>query len=150
VTFNRSSWELLHPLSVLLPTDGSPSALRAAEWISTHAPKRSVSIVLLHVMVPTAEMARQEAFIAARRKSEEILEQTEKIIACCHPVETVTVIGIPHEQIVRFATDHDMDLILLGRRGHSKIGPWVGSVSFAVFQRSPIPVTIIEPPSPKS
>lgn len=134
-------------LSVLLPTDGSPSALRAARWLGDHAPTKSISVTLLHVMAPTQAMVLPEAFIAARRQSEEILEKTEDLLACCHAIDTVTVLGLPHEQIVRYAIDHNMDLIILGRRGTSKVGSWVGSVSFAVFQRSPIPVTIVEPAS---
>ncbi len=132
-------------LRVLLATDGSPSSLRAAHWLNSHLNDHHLSITLLHVMAPRIEYGKQDGFINARKHSEEVLEATEEALGCCPSVETVSVIGVPHEEIVRFAIDHNIDLIVMGRRGHSKIGHWIGSVSFAVFQRSPIPVTIVEP-----
>jgi nucleotide-binding universal stress UspA family protein len=135
-------------LAVLLPTDGSPSALRAARWVSEHLTQQPLTVTLLHVMTPRLEYStQQDAFVAARAESERILEVTEQALGCCPSVETLSVIGVPHEEIVRFAIDHDIDLIVMGRRGNASIGHWIGSVAFAVFQRSPVPITIVEPES---
>ncbi|MCY0879917.1 MAG: universal stress protein [Firmicutes bacterium] len=132
-------------LAVLLPTDGSASALSAATWVSRHLAGEPLTVTLLHVMTPQLEYSSQDAFVAARRQSEQILEATERALGCCPSVETLSVIGVPHEEIVRYAIDHDIDLIVMGRRGTSPIEHWIGSVAFAVFQRSPVPVTIVEP-----
>lgn len=130
-------------LSILLPTDGSPSAIRAARWLGSHLHGHPQAITLLHVMAPRIEYGTQDLFIEAREHSEKVLEDTEAALGCCPSVETVSVIGAPEEEIVRFAVDHGIGLIVMGRRCQRQ--NWVGTVSFAVFQRSPIPVAIVEP-----
>ncbi|MDA8205389.1 MAG: universal stress protein [Thermaerobacter sp.] len=132
-------------LSVLLPTDGSFSALKAARWLGAHLKPEGIVVTILHVMAPRVEYGKQGGLIHARDESEKVLEDTERALGCCPSVNTVSIIGVPQEEIVRYAVDHSIDLIVMGRRGHSEIGHWIGSVSFAVFQRSPIPVTIVEP-----
>jgi nucleotide-binding universal stress UspA family protein len=131
-------------LSIVLPTDGSESALRAARWLSQHLAERHAAVTLLHVMAPSLELAQPEGLAAARELSEKILEDTQAALGCCPCTNAVTVIGVPHEEIVRFAVDHNADLIVMGRRGGSRLNHWIGSVSFVVFQRSPIPVTFVE------
>jgi nucleotide-binding universal stress UspA family protein len=131
-------------LSILLPTDGSPSALHAAHWINEHA-AADVSVTLLQVMVVSVEKAIKDGLKDAREESQKILVKTQAELPRLTSVHTESIVGIPAETIVHYIQNHPIDLIVMGRRGHSAIGNLIGSVSFSVLQRAPIPVTFVEP-----
>ncbi len=130
-------------LSILLPTDGSASALHAAQWINKHATSE-VSVTILHVMVVSVETAIEKGLAGARDESKRILDETAAELTLCGSVATDSVVGVPSETIIHYAHNHPFDLIVMGRRGHSAIGNLVGSVSFSVLQRVAIPVTFVE------
>jgi len=130
-------------VSVILATDGSPAALAAARWLNRFAAPDWTHITLLTVITINSADAVEDALDEARRRAERALERTEQVITCCPPINTVSVIGTPARAIVDYAVHHQADLIVLGRRGHSPLGNLLGSVSFAVIQHSPIPVTVV-------
>lgn len=130
--------------SILLPTDGSPSALRAARWINRHATP-DVTVTILQVIVVSVETAITKGLSDARLQSQKILAETQSELTKCSAVQTESIVGIPAEKIVEYAKDHPVDLIVMGRRGHSALGNLIGSVSFSVLQRAPVPVTFVEP-----
>ncbi len=132
-------------LSVLLPTDGSPSALHAADWLNDTANPDKVEVTLMYVIAPRMELGMERFFTDARLDSLRILEETESRLTRHRTLHKVTALGMPAEEIIRYAIDHDIGAIVMGRRGDVKVGHWIGSVSFGVFQRCPVPVTIIEP-----
>lgn len=85
----------------------------------------------------------QEMVEEERADAQEALIQTQNYLHQCPPVASEVLIGSPAAMIVDYATNHGMDLIVMGRRGHSALGNLVGSVSFSVLQRSPMPVTFV-------
>jgi nucleotide-binding universal stress UspA family protein len=55
------------------------------------------------------------------------------------------VVGHPAEQIVRYAKENDIDQLIMGQKGKSKIESWLlGSVSKRVSTYSPCTVTIVK------
>jgi len=63
----------------------------------------------------------------------------------CQPV-TVLEEGQPYAQLLRYAEDHDIDLIVLGVRGHGLIGTlFVGSTTDRVIRRANCPVLSVCP-----
>jgi nucleotide-binding universal stress UspA family protein len=59
-------------------------------------------------------------------------------------LETEVVVGHPAEQIVRKAKELDMDLVVVGHRGMSRIEEWLlGSVSKRVSSYAHCAVTIV-------
>lgn len=52
--------------------------------------------------------------------------------------------GNPSQEIMAFLKTKNFDLIIMGRRGTTKItGPSLGSVSNAIIQSSKIPVLVV-------
>ncbi|MCY0879508.1 MAG: universal stress protein [Firmicutes bacterium] len=150
----------MSPMAILLATDGSPEARAAAEWLDRWVQPAAAHITLVTVITPPSFswtigpdgyvldaagfaqtyhdlLAEEEA--AARAA----LAATAQELAHCPPVATEILLGHPAAAIVTYAQTHRQDLIVMGRRGHSALGNLMGSVSFAVLHRSPIPVTIV-------
>jgi nucleotide-binding universal stress UspA family protein len=147
-------------MSILLATDGSASSLKAAQWLNHFVSPDHTQITLVSVVtVPSIEQfgtaglypnasemyqeALQDTLKEAKARAQAALDQTAQVLTECPPVAQVALSGNPAEAIVHYAHDHQMDLIVMGRRGHSALGNLFGSVSFGVLQRSKIPVTVV-------
>lgn len=135
-------------LSILFPTDGSPAALAAAAWINTHWARDEALVTVLHVLNPVWEGDGLAEHEAARRHGADVLTQTADQLDHVHVHQTLSIIGTPPEAIVRCAVDQGADLIVMGHSFSPTRGGWLTSVSFAVFERSPVPVTIVQSKEP--
>ena len=61
-------------------------------------------------------------------------------------VQTVIVHGRPAEEILNFAQNNKIDLIIIATHGRSGVSRWAfGSVADRVVRHSPIPVLIVAP-----
>ncbi len=59
--------------------------------------------------------------------------------------------GNPAEEILRYAEEQGIDLILMGTHGLSGLGRWVyGSVADRVLRGAPCPVLLVRPQRPES
>jgi len=147
-------------MSILLATDGSPEAQSAAEWLDRWAHPESSEITIATVIAPPSiswtvgtngyimdadiyQKSLQEVLEDERGDAEKILSRTREQLIHCTPFREEVLTGSPAKALVDYAKTHHMDLIVMGRRGHSALGNLMGSVSFGVLQRSAIPVTIV-------
>jgi nucleotide-binding universal stress UspA family protein len=148
--------------TVVLATDGSLGALKAAAWVDENLDDANVIVHLVSVIgVPSFDEetssrglvynplwdsaeAVHRAWNRAMTRADEALYQTEHVLTHVHRIER-QILQAPHpaEAIVHYARDHHADMIIVGRRGHSRLGALLGSVSFAIVHQSPIPVTVI-------
>ncbi|NTV34872.1 MAG: universal stress protein, partial [Deltaproteobacteria bacterium] len=65
----------------------------------------------------------------------------------CNPV-TALLAGQPHEELIKYAVVNDMDLVVLGVRGHSLVETLlVGSTTGRVMRGAPCPVLSVQPMS---
>lgn len=147
-------------MHLLLATDGSPSALAAATWITEHwepAAVRVTVIAVQHETPPplldaasvaspdTYQTLMSEAHERARHRADRALAETVQRLPG-FSVETALVAGAPVDSIVAYIEQHPVDLAVMGRRG---LGPLqslvIGSVSLGVMQRVPVPVLICPP-----
>ena len=150
----------MHTMSVLLATDGSPEALSAAEWLDRWAMPEHIEVTVATVIVPpsmtwaagSAGMTMdgeiyartyKEIIEEERTAATEALSATRAQLVNCPPAKEEILTGAPAKVLVDYAKTHHIDLIVMGRRGHSALGNLMGSVSFGVLQRSPVPVTIV-------
>lgn len=145
--------------TMMLATDGSWNALRAAEWVNNHFDSDHHRIVLATVMrFPAITWIGMEGFTptagvypktyddieqSGQAAATEILRHTRVQLTRATSVETVTLMGPPADALVDYAKGHAIHLIVMGRRGHTAVGNFIGSVSFGVVQRSPVPVLIV-------
>jgi nucleotide-binding universal stress UspA family protein len=80
-----------------------------------------------------------------RRAEETELPETVKAVGKLEDeVEALSVWGHPATAITRFATEQAVDLIVIGSHGRSGLKEaLLGSVSHAVANHAPCPVTIV-------
>ncbi len=141
----------------LLATDGSPSSLRAAEWISKHWPGdgRSTPQLFLVFVFPTPPPTDLYAGIVdfpADPADAKVRAVAERVFAATHSalggfpgrVEEVVLAGNPAKEVLEFAAVQHAELIVLGTRGHTTSADLcLGSTSNAVVHRALCPVLIV-------
>jgi len=140
-------------LKLLVPTDGSENALRAASYVADLARRGvAIEVVLLNVQRPVmsgevgqvapieiAEDKRALAAGSAVAKARTVLE-ARKI-----PVTVHEAIGNAAEEIARAAEELGCDGIVLGHRGLGMLKSLVmGSVSEHVLRLAKVPVTLVK------
>ena len=144
---------------LLVAIDGSPHAklvlaeavdlavaTNARLTVMTVVPKPAV--VLLGYALP-AEFA--EPWNTVRRESEVMLDAAVDDVPDGVPVAKVIRHGVPARTIVDEASAGDHDLIVIGSRGHGGLRSlFLGSVSHAVLQSSPVPVLVVHCPPASS
>jgi len=141
----------------LLATDGSPSSLRAAEWISRHRPGdgRSLPQLFLVFVFPTppptdlyagiVDFPADPADARVRSVAERVFEVTRSMLGDFPgPIEEILLTGNPAKEILELAAVQHVELIVLGTRGHTTSADLcLGSTSNAVVHRALCPVLIV-------
>ena len=137
---------------VAVAIDGSDGAIRAARVAGRLAESMEVPLVLIHVFPMVTDDASgalgfgPEAIAQAREQSArkafdevlgEISERPDK-------PEEIALIGDPAEELIEWLDDSQDLLLVMGRRGQSKIGSLLlGSVSDKVIRHTHTPVTVV-------
>ncbi|THE64315.1 universal stress protein [Salinadaptatus halalkaliphilus] len=136
-------------MHVLVPTDDSEPARKAIEHAASTYPE--AELTLLHVINPTvsaytadAPYNIQRAIEAEEETAEEAFETAREIGGDDVSISTETLIGSPARGIVQFASEHDVDHVVLGSHGRSGVTRvLLGSVAETVVRRAPVPVTVV-------
>ena len=143
-----------HPVKeILVPVDGSDNANRAVGFAAQMAAALKVPMRLFYVfpaasveVIGMAGMSRDDIDHAAQAAAQRAFDKTREALGDALPddLEEETSIGDPAEEIVRFAEDDPGVMIIMGRRGLSRMSSLVlGSVSDKVSRHAKSPVTII-------
>ncbi len=137
---------------ILVPTDGSPSAVKAARWGLQLAEGTGASLVLLHVFALGAPqlmgmraLGAEEFDKMKRDIADEAMTLTRDALGgTAVPIEEVVVFGDPMREILHAANRFGADNIVMGNRGLSPLKELlIGSVSDKVVRHAKIPVTIV-------
>ncbi|WIV68361.1 universal stress protein [Natrialbaceae archaeon AArc-T1-2] len=124
---------------VLLATDGSTIAATAAEQGLAIAGRFGSDVHVLSVVDDRGRNAVREPMRARCRRSVEDLavEATDRNLA----VETTVREGSPTREILAYADDRDVDLLVVGTRGRSGLGRLsLGSTALGVIRAARRPV----------
>ncbi len=142
---------------VLVPTDfGEPSA-KALLYGQALARSFGASLHVLHaVEEPLAEgwdaygfpgllpERRAQVLADAQRRLEEAVPASERDR---QPTELVTCLGDPRHEIVRFARERGIDLVVMGTHGRGGVAHLLlGSVAEKVVRTAPCPVLTVRDP----
>ncbi|HEY7308620.1 MAG TPA: universal stress protein [Gemmataceae bacterium] len=142
---------------ILVPTDFSKSSSNALVYGAEFARRFGAEVHLLHVVqdlalfIPEAVMLAPpmmppiEQFVSAARAA---LERAVRDLNMTD-VRIVPEVaeGTPFEEIVRFARDKEIDLIVMGTHGHTGLAHlFLGSVAEKVVRRAPCPVLTVRHP----
>jgi nucleotide-binding universal stress UspA family protein len=141
---------------VLVPTDFSDSARQALRYGMSFAKEYGAELTVLHVVenltvgyasdlfpVPMAEVFQE---ISGYAKTELAKLGTEAR-ARGLTVQEQVVQGKPSAEIIRFASEHEIDVIVLGTHGKGMLDQALfGSTTERVVRRAPCPVLTVRLP----
>ena len=139
---------------ILVALDGSDGSKRALEAAVTHAKLTSSDLVLAYVIdwSPYSFHTPEELEERHQRRESEIQRANDSVLspeiaaleAQGLKVETVVHHGKIAETLLDLADQHGITQIYIGRRGESRVHTMIfGSVSAALVQTSPVPVTVV-------
>jgi nucleotide-binding universal stress UspA family protein len=136
---------------ILIPTDFSEYSKQASKYACELAGRFTAELHLLHVVQPiilseSGGLLPPDVVIGEegpRKALEELKEpgfdQAARVI---REIRT----GTPFVEIVRYARDNDIDLIVMGTHGRSGlIHALMGSVAEKVVRKAPCPVLTVRP-----
>ena len=141
---------------VLVPTDFSDGARQALKYGMSFAKEYGAELVLLHVVenltvgyasdlfpVPMAEVLQE---ISGYAKSE-LAKLGDEARARGLSVQEQVMQGKPSAEIIRFASEHEIDVIVLGTHGKGMLDQALfGSTTERVVRRAPCPVLTVRKP----
>jgi nucleotide-binding universal stress UspA family protein len=138
------------PAIILLPIDGSASALRAAAFCAATAKALGATVVLLNVQ-PVIEdwhtrgLGHDAALAHLNDRARIALEEAGRLLAAAAvSYATVVEFGDPAEVIASVAKDRPCSQVVMGTRGHGAVrGLFMGSVGAKVLHLVDIPVTFV-------
>ncbi|TKX75080.1 universal stress protein [Halorubrum sp. GN11_10-6_MGM] len=140
---------------VLLPTDGSVGVDRAIDHAIDAADRYDATLHVLYVVDSDVVNAYSgDEFVDGAEGAEETLEEAgrealDAVAARARDadVETVTALryGVPHEEILRYVDEADVDLTVMGSKTRSgSYRRMLGSVTERVSRQSSAPVSIVK------
>lgn len=137
---------------ILVPVDGSNNSMRAVNYGLELAAATDAKLRLFYVfpvssveIIGMAGMSRDDIEHAAQDAAQRVFDKLHDEIGDTDvAVEDETSIGDPAEEIIRCTEDDNELLVILGRRGLSRIQSLLlGSVSEKVVRHAHSPVMVI-------
>ena len=144
---------------ILVAVDGSSAALKAVDFAADLANKYEAELVLLTVganLSPGVDPAFEEyarvehipapATELAVAAAETILDDARRAARAkgAMRISTAPSFGDPAREIIAAAGDQQVDLIVVGSRGHGRLaGLLLGSVAQKVISVAPCPVVVV-------
>lgn len=147
----RADWKKL-----LCPIDFSDASREALETAAALAKRHGAALTLFHAYPVPGYTFPDGSFVASSKMLEELAEQANRhlaewkaiaVAAGVTSVEAATAVGEPAHEIVTFATEHGMDLVVVGTHGRTGLThALMGSVAERVVRKAPCPVLTVRPP----
>ena len=144
---------------MLVPLDGSELAEVVFTYAKELAGSLNIDVILLYVcssamreFVPMHRAYIEQAVETIRRQSQEVREK-QGIQPAGKPAEVKgeVAVGYAAEEILHYAEENDVDLILMATHGRSGIRRWVmGNVADKVLSASDIPVWLVRSGVPET
>lgn len=139
---------------ILHPTDFSSNSEQALKYACSFASQYTAELHLIHVirdpgwMIPSIDIAIPEGYFQKQKQhaNEELATLPEKVINHTGSVTRNLCEGYPYTEILRYAHDNNIDMIVMGTHGHTGLEHMLmGSVAENVVRRAPCPVLTVHP-----
>jgi nucleotide-binding universal stress UspA family protein len=140
---------------ILVPTDFSDPAANALRYGMAFAETFRATLYLLHVVVdPFILPPAGEGYFPPPDLPQQLEERARAQLATLvpeawrqqHPVNVAIAHGTPFVEIVRYARQEAIDLIVMGTHGRGPIAHMLlGSVAERVIRKAPCPVLTVRP-----
>ncbi len=141
---------------ILFPTDFSEGSFHALPYAVDLTKNNNSKLYILHIIYDIAKATESHIpHISADELYKELNEWAIKEIdTCCieeirslPDVEKKVVKGIPYEEIIKFASDNEIDMIVMGTYGRVGFERFIfGSTVEKVVRRAPCPVLTVRVP----
>ena len=140
---------------ILVPTDFSECSDAALKYAKAFAEAFGASLHLLHVVQdPYTQSWAAEAIPAPLGEMlAQWEDQARRRLLAVLPAEAhanaviATAVGSPYPEIVRYASEQAIDLIVIGTHGRGSLGHMLlGSVAERVVRKAPCPVLTVHHP----
>ena len=134
---------------IVLPVDGSDEAMVASDHAIDLADKYDATLHVLHVVDTRpydAEGITSTVLEALETRGERAVESVAETAADrgLDRVETAVIRGEPHETILEYIKDHDVDLLVMATHGRTGVKRYVlGSVTEKTIRTAPVPVHVV-------
>lgn len=135
---------------ILIPTDGSNAVRPAVEAALTLAETHGATLYALFIVdQPISVSGTGEGFTGLDNLLDELEEEGHQATSAIadqatdRDIETMTAVrrGNPHDDILTYANEHDIDLIVMGTHGRTGVKrALLGSVTEDIVRHSEIPV----------
>ena len=139
---------------IVVPLDGSPLAEQALAHATAQAERFEAEIVILKVLEPlpeatlTSPASVQRAEQLSAQLARDYLERiADRIREKGITAKVVLLEGKPYVEIVQYAEQPEVDMIVMSTRGHSGWSRWLlGSVADRVVRGANVPVLLVQCP----
>ncbi|WP_323173535.1 universal stress protein [Natrialba sp. PRR66] len=134
---------------ILLPTDGSNESMVANEHAIDLATTYDARLYVLHVVDTRpydAESITQSVIEPLEERGQQAVDEVVET-ASAHgfdEIETDIVRGEPHDMILEYVDEHDIDLIVMATHGRTGVKRYLlGSVAEKIVRTAPVPVHVV-------
>lgn len=132
---------------ILFPYDNSANSLRALSKVAFFANKTQGNVTLVHVISYNRALAKIVGPYKGKLIThvDEFMEKAKKQLSDREVDSKIKILyGNPAQEVLNLL-DENYDLVVVGKRGTSKLtGPSLGSVSNAIVQSSKVPVMVVK------
>ena len=142
--------------SILFPTDFSEGSAQALEYAIDLTNRYGAKLTVIHVIY---DVVRATGWYVPHTSVEEMYKDLEKSaqkeldsfgikeMGALKNVERVVLKGVPHEEIIKYATQQKMDMIIMGTHGRKGLDRVLfGSTASQVVRFAPCPVLSVRLP----
>jgi universal stress protein A len=148
----------LHLGKLLVSTDFSANSKKALIYAVRLAQRNNSSLILFHVFEPpefvrqlpqdysyeSHEEMRKQCDTAMRRSADTLGMLSEAVKGSNIQIETSQRLGTPYEEIVKFAKEKEVDLIVIATHGYTGLKHFLlGSTAERVVRLAPCPVLVV-------
>jgi nucleotide-binding universal stress UspA family protein len=131
--------------NILVPTDGSDCAQAAVGYAADLASRYDAEVHALCV-VDSRTLENAPQYDQIKKEREEVAERTCNDISVSGvPVEQAVRTDVPHKAILRYTTEQDIDLVVMGTHGRTGVERYLlGSVTEKVVRLSDVPALTVK------
>jgi nucleotide-binding universal stress UspA family protein len=141
---------------ILFPTDFSEGSYQALQYAVDMAKKYGARLYVMHVIYDIAKASGMYVpHTSVDKMYQEIREGAKKELerfaveelSSMKDIERIIVVGTPHEEILKFAGDNKISIIVMGTHGRKGVDRILfGSTAAQVVRYAPCPVLTVRTP----
>jgi len=133
---------------IMIPLDGSDAAEMALPYAEEIAAKSGAELLLVSVTEPSLDEKDHLYQSYLERVEGRVLSELEGWGISGKPtVRSHVLVGSPASEIIGYADEKDVSLIVMASRGRSRKGPWhIGNIASKVLRATDRPVLLVRTP----